>query len=878
MSRDRNTALARLIIRWAAVLVPAGLRDDWKREWDAELASLQDVAVRYRRPVRRALGAFADAFWLRQQSIADFDWIDDVRHGVRQLAQHGGFAATTIGILALGLAATVTMFSVTDQILLRPLPYLDSHRIVTVWETRASNSQPLEVAPGNLLDWRQRAKSFDYLAGVEPWALDVKGEPRPEVWFSAKVTEGFFESFGVRPILGRLFSADEYQKGRDQVLVLGEAFWRQRFGADPAVIGRAVRTDDGAFSIIGVVPAPFEPRLLATAAGHRNVWQPKAIENYEPNIRGSGYWAVVGRLKTNVALESAQAEMNAVSQQLAKEYPRTNQKTGARVLALRDHLVGNVELAVMLLGGSVGLVLLIVCVNIANVLLARGSAREREIAVRVALGARRGRLVQQLLVESLVVAAIGGIAGSVLAMWALSAISRFGPSSVPWIDTLHLNWRALAFAGVISGVVAILAGILPAWRMARAGLVNAGRNTATADVSQHRLRAGLVVAEVALALVLVSGAALLIRSFVGLINVDPGFQRDRVLVTQVFAWDHNPTPAQLRAFFDSAIARLSALPAVQHAGAVSAMPFIEANINMQGVITISGRPPTTEGEAPRSFLTVATPGYFDAMRIPLKKGRALSERDGPDSPRVIVISEELADRYWPAGDDPVGDKVTFRISGAPMEAEIIGVVGSLRHDTLDQGAREELFVPLAQRPFGSMTFVIQSAGDASALLEPARAAIWAVNPSQTIYRSATLDELVQKTISPRRFALAAVIGFASIALLLAIAGVYGVLSAIMTARLREIGLRMALGASRWDIVRLVLTRGLVMAGGGLLIGFVGSLGAAQLLRRFLFQVTPADPLALVGAAVLMTLATLAACYLPARRVVSADLVTVLRTE
>jgi predicted permease len=463
-------------------------------------------------------------------------------------------------------------------------------------------------------------------------------------------------------------------------------------------------------------------------------------------------------------------------------------------------------------------------------------------------------------------------------MWALAAISRFGPSSVPWIETLHLNWRALAFAAVISGVVAVLAGILPAWRMARAGLANAGRNTATADASQHRLRAGLVVAEVAVALVLVSAAALLIRSFVGLINVDPGFQRDRVLVTQVFAWDHNPTPAQLRAFFDNTMARLSALPAVQHVGAVSAMPFIESNINMQGVIAISGRPPTAEGEAPRAFLTVATPGYFEAMQIPLRKGRALSERDGPDRPRVIVISEGLADRYWPAGDDPVGDKLTFRLSGAPIEAEIVGVVGSLRHDTLDQGAREELFVPLAQRPFGSMTFVIQSAGDASALLEPARAAIWAVNPSQTIYRSATLDELVQKTVSPRRFALAAVIGFAAIALLLAIAGVYGVLSAIMTARLREVGLRIALGASRWDIVRLVLTRGLVMAGGGLLIGFIGSIGAAQLLRRFLFQVTPADPLALVGAAVLMTLAALAACYLPARRVVSADPVTVLRTE
>jgi predicted permease len=308
------------------------------------------------------------------------------------------------------------------------------------------------------------------------------------------------------------------------------------------------------------------------------------------------------------------------------------------------------------------------------------------------------------------------------------------------------------------------------------------------------------------------------------------------------------------------------------------MPFIEANINMQGVIAISGRPPTTVGEAPRAFLTVATPGYFDAMRIPLKRGRALSASDGPDSQRVIVISEDLATRYWPANDDPVGDRVSFRLSGTPMEAEIVGVVGSLRHDTLDQGAREELFVPLAQRPFGSMTFVIQSASDATTLLEPARTAIWAVNPAQTIYRSATLDELVQKTISPRRFALAAVIGFAAIALLLAIAGVYGVLSAIMTARLREVGLRIALGASRWDIVRMVLSRGLVMASSGLLIGFVGSIGAAQLLRRFLFQVTPADPLALVGSAALMTLAALAACYVPARRVVAADPITVLRTE
>jgi predicted permease len=878
MSPQHAHALAGWIVGLAAPLVPAGMRAEWQHEWEGELASLADTPLKYRRPVRRALGAFADAFWLRQRSVADFDWIDDVRHGARQLVEHGGFALTAIGILALGLAATVTMFSVSDQILLRPLAYPNPDRIVTVWETRAPSSEPLEPAPGNFLDWRERTRSFEHLAGIDPWALDVAAEPRPEVWFSAKVTEGFFETFGVRPLAGRFFIPDEYVKGKDRVLVLGERFWRQRYGGDPSVIGQTVRSDDGPFTIVGVVPATFEPRVLATATGHRDVWQPKAIEPYEPRIRGSGYWAVVGRLKPNVSIEAAQAEMDGISRQLATEYRSTNEKTGARLLALRDHLVGNVELAVTLLAGAVGVVLLIACVNVANLLLARGSSREREISIRVALGARRSRLVQQLLIESSVIAVIGGITGTVLAIWTLATLARFGPASVPWIDTLHLDWRAVAFAAAMSAVVALVSGLLPALRVARTGLVNAGRQTSTADVSQHRLRAGLVVVEVALALILVTGAGLLVRSFVGLMNVDPGFQRDRVAVAQVFAWDYNAKPGQLRSFFDSTLLRLAALPSVQAAGAVSAMPFIESNINIQGVFSIVGRLEPSKNEAPRTHVTVATPGYFDAMRIPLQAGRMLSERDGPDSARVVVISETMARRYWPAGDDPLGDRIRFSASGKPAEVEVVGIVGSLRHDTLDREARDEMFVPFAQSPFGSMTFVVRSATDATPLLEPLKTAIWSVNSSQTIYRTATLDELVQKTVSPRRFTLAVLVAFAGIAMLLAIAGVYGVLSAIMTARLREVGVRVALGASRWDIVRLVLGRGLLITAAGLVIGVACSLGAAQLLKSFLFGIRPFDPLALMGAMGLMTAAAMAACYLPARRAADADPLQMLRTE
>jgi putative ABC transport system permease protein len=880
MSPTPKQQLADMIVRLAAVLVPSRERDEWRREWRAELASLQGMPIPHRRPVRRALGAFADSFWLRQRSIADFVWIDDLRIGARQLTQHTGFALMTIGILSLGLAATVTMFSVTDQILLRPLPYPEADRIVTVWETRTPSDDPLEVSPGNLLEWRERVKeSFDHLAGVAPWSLDIASNPRPEVWFAAKVTEGFFETFGVQPLLGRLFEADEYQKGRDQVLVIGENFWRRRFGADPSVIGRTfTSTDSGTFTIVGVVPASFEPRVLPTGTGYREVWQPKAIEPFERNLRSGGFWMAVGRLKPGVGLDAAHAELRAVSQQLAQEFPRTNEKTGVRLLPLRSYLVGDVRLAVQLLAAAVGLVLLIACVNVANLLLARGSAREREIAVRVALGARRGRIIQQLLLESLLIAFAGGLMGCALATWALASIVQLGPPSVPWIDTLHLDWRAVGFAALMSALVAILAGLLPAVRVARAGLAAAGRNTTTAGASQHRLRAGLVVMEVALALVLVTSASLLTRSFVGLMGVDPGFQRERVLVTQVFAWDYNPTPAHLTSFFDTTIARLRALPGVQEVGAVTAMPFIESNINIQGTFAVVGRAQTTEQEAPRTHFNVVTPGYFHAMRVPLKAGRYLDERDGATSARVAVISEAMARHFWTPDDDPIGDRVQFRLSGRPVEVEVVGVVGALRHERLDGDVRDELFIPFAQQPFGSMTFVVRSATDASALQEPVRTTIWSANPAQTIYRSATLDELVTKTVSPRRFALAVVLGFAGVALLLAILGVYGVLSAIMTTRLREVGLRVALGATHADIVRLVVGRGLLLCAVGLVIGLAAALGAAQLLRGVLFGVTPLDPAALTASAAIMMTAGLAACYLPARRAAGADPIAMLRIE
>jgi putative ABC transport system permease protein len=865
---------ARRVIALAAPIAPADLRADWRREWHAELESAGPSA---RGLVRHALGSFADAFWLRQRHVADFHWIDDLRHGWRQMREHAGFAGTAVGILAIGIAATVAMFGVIDQILLRPLPYPEPDRLVTVWEMRAAATDRLDVAPANFLDWRDRATSFHALAAAVPTSANHTGGPEPEVFPAIQVTEGFFEAFGVQPLAGRLFGPDEYTRGRGRVMLIHEGLWRQRFGADPGMVGRALEINGALVTVVGILPAAFEPRLLPSAV-QRQVWLPKVIEEWEPRIRTSGYWNVVGRLRPEVPLGAARAELAAISRQLALEHPQTNHDTGALVLRVRDHLVGDISLAVGLLGGAVLLVLLIACVNVANLLLARGMARERELAIRVALGAASGRLVRQLLLESLLVAAAGGLLGLLLAHGALRGIALLGPPSVPWIDTLHIDVRALAFTTAIVVLVALIAGTLPALRGARTGLAAAGRQTSTTGPRQHRLRTVLVVSEVALALVLVSGAGLLLRSFTSLVSADTGFARDRVLALQVFANALHPTPESLAQFFEGSLERLAALPGVESAGAVSAMPFIESNINIEDVYSVVNQPPPAEGDAPRAYLSVATPGYFEVMRVPLLEGRLLEPRDGAHQPRVAVISETLRRRHWPDGTSPVGDRLTFRRSGEPMEAEIVGVVASLKHDAFDRPARPEIFLPLAQVPFGSMTFVVRTAGPPAALAESAKAAIWAVSPRQTINRTATLDELILRTMSPRRFALALLLAFALVALLLSAGGVYGVVSAVTHARRREMGVRLALGASRADIARDVLGRGLLMSGMGVAAGLAGAFGAGRLIERYLYGVGAWDGASFATAAAVMVLAALAACSVPARRAANADPTEVLRSE
>src|SRR5688572_22859672 len=782
MGRPTSLRRALSLIRIAARLVPARLRGEWRLEWEGELhAASENPKIPI---VRHALGSFADAFWIRQRDVADLQAIDDLRHGFRQWRQQSGFVITVVGILALSMAASVTAFSVVSQILLRPLPYQEPDHIVTLWERVPSAAERQYVAPGNFLDWRARAKSFTQLAGAEPYSFDYTGGERPLVLKAMLVTEGFFDLFGVQPLVGRFFRPDEHKKGNNNVVVMSERFWRAQFNGDPTIVGKTVPIDGAAFLVAGVVSNDFQPHFQEYAPGDRDVYAAKAIEDYEPRIRVSGYWGVAGRLKDGVPIGQARAEMDAISMGIEQENPRTNKGMRAEVIDLREHLVGDVRPAVTMFGGAVIAVLLIACVNVTNLLLARGALRQQELAVRTALGAHRGRLVGQLLVETLMLAAASSVAALFLAHAAMRGLASWGPREVMWIDSLHVDASAIGFAVLLACAITLTAGLVPAVRLSGLGLQRPGNRTMTADRSQRHLRSALVIAEVAMALMLVTGTGLLLRSFVNLLHVDTGFNREHVMVIQMFAWDRNPGPPALRSFHDRLTAKVASIPGVQKVGVVQAMPFIESNIDILGQMRLVDQPVPQPGEDIRASYNVASPNYFAVMEMRPLKGRLFAERDGPSSPRVVVISEAFAARYL-RDIDPIGQRLEIRVQGKPVQTEIIGVVPSLRHDRLDQPARAEVLMPFAQAPTGSMTLVARTSVDPATMIETTKREIWTIDPLQTFFRTATLEELVDRTLITRRFALIVLTAFAALALLLAAAGLYGVLSTIASQYRKE---------------------------------------------------------------------------------------------
>jgi putative ABC transport system permease protein len=748
---------------------------------------------------------------------------------------------------------------------------------MTLWErNRATGVEREDVAPGNAIDWTQRLRSYQAISAIEPWSVDYTGGDEPEVLLAARVSEGFFDVLGVPMLHGRAFLPQEYRRGNDRVLVLGYNVWQRRFGADSRLVGQAVQLNDEPYTVVGILPDGIDLRVF-DAVGERALWMPKYFQDYEPKIRTTGYWNVFGRLKPGTTVEQARAELEALSVQLATENPRTNQNTVGQIVPLRSHLAGSLHALVPLLIGAALLVLVVACANVANILIARGTMRGREFAVRQALGAGRGRVVRQMLTESLLLATFGGALGLLIARLSLDLIARLRPSDVAGVDQIPLDARAATITIAVTVAAAVIAGLAPALQLSRPAAATALREGQSGG-TRRGIRGMLVVVEVALALLLVVGAGLLVRSFLLIQRVDPGFKRDQVRVLQVFAYDRSNQKPEARALFvQRALEGMRALPDIAAAGAVMAMPFIEANLNIQGLMAVAGRPPAPPGEDTRIFLNVVTGDYFQAMGIPLVRGRLFNDRDLATSPKVVLVSRAAARKHWPDGN-PIGAKVTFRFHGTPYEAEVVGIVGDARHDALDQPTRPELYLAHPQAPTGSMTFVVRSRPDSPVTMEDLKKQVWALDPLEPFYRTATLEALVSRTLVGRRFSLVLLAGFAGVALLLAAAGLYAVISSSTSQRTREFGVRIALGAGRREIVGLVLREGLVLAAVGLLVGVGGALWLTRFLQSLLFGITPTDPTTFlaVGGAVLAI--AIIACYVPARRAIKVDPLTALRAE
>jgi putative ABC transport system permease protein len=877
------------LVRAIAILVPATTRAQWTAEWSAELDHRsRQLARRSESPwstaidlIGRALGAVPDAAWLRRQFTLDADAVRDTAHGIRMLGKAPGFTLSVLLVFALGIGATTAILSLTDALLVRPLSLPDADRVMTIWQVnRETGVGRLDVAPANAIDVLQRTRSFEALAIAENWSVKHTipgGEPQQPL-AAARVTESFFKVLALPMLYGRGFGPDDYRPGANRTLVLSHRVWSERFGADPSVVGQIAIFDENVpYTIIGVMPPAIELRLVERSRRPEPlVWLPRpAFDAAERNNRTQRYWNLIGRLAPGVTLGQAEAELAVLSANLAREHPKTNATVAAEIVPLRAHLAGPLRALLPLFLGAAAILLVVACANVATLFLARGAGRVREFAMRQALGASRGRLVRQMLTESLLLAMIGGALGLLLARGALDAVARLRPPDIALVDRLPIDARSALIACAVTLLAALVAGLLPSVQLSRPAAARAlreGRSSAG-----RRTHSTLVVLEVAAAFVLSIGAGLLTRSFVSLVRTDPGFQADHVSVLQVFAYARQNTPEKRTLFFAELVDRMNALPGVVAAGVVSSMPFGEAKIFSDKMpFTIAGRPSGTVPEPLINIVPVAG-DYFRAMSIPLLKGRLFASTDSAQSPPVALLSQGAVKQFWPDAD-PVGALVRFQLLGRRYEARVVGVVGDVRHETLDGPARTELFLPHAQSGFGSMSVVVRTAPGSPVTIRTLKEQVWALDPALSIYSSGMLDHLVSRTLTGRRFNLFLLGGFAAATLLLASAGVFALVSFSTTERLREFAVRMALGATGADIVRLVLIQAVALATIGVAIGVAIALPLTPMLRTLLFGVTTNDPATFVAVGVALVAIAAAACYLPARRAIGVDPSLVLRRD
>lgn len=798
--------------------------------------------------------------------------IHDLRYGARMLLKQPGFTLMAVITLALGIGANTAIFSVVNAVLLRPLPYQDPAQLLTVWEA-FTNQGNVEnpVAPANFQDWRELNTSFAALEHHTPGesaSLTDAGEPQNINAVFA--SDGLLQLLGVPPQLGRVFTRGEIkQPDRLSVVVISHSLWQRSFAGAADVIGKQVRLDNTPVTIVGVMPTSFQYPSSTV-----DVW---AAVKLQPQVSGSPqahYLHVLGRLKAGVTAQQAQTDLSAVAARLAAQYPQTNQYVGAAVKALSEHLTGDVSRALLILLATTGVVLLIACVNVANLLLARAATRQREIAIRLALGAGRGRLVLQLLTESALLALLGGAAGLLLALWGVPVLAGLAPQAIEQARAATIDAPVMMFALGVSLLTALLFGLVPALQATKTNLnesLKAG-GKGLSDRSGGRMRSLLVVSEVALAMVLLIGGGLLLRSFARLSNVNPGYRTSQLLTLEVLPsyGKYNETTKRA-AFYDELLQRVQALPGVEAAAVVTALPA-KSNLLQMTWITEQRERPKVISAMPHS----ASAGYFQTLAMPLVAGRTFDPRDLPNADGVVVINEAMAQAAWPK-ENPLGKRMKMGVMTNPW-LTVVGVVKNTRL-RLEMKPAPQVYLSYAQTPaFGPRDLVLQTKSEPTSLAAAVRREVWAIDKDQPVAEIQTMESLLNDSIERPRFNALLVALFGSLAMLLAVIGIFGVTTYTVTQNRRDIGLRMALGAQASDVLKLVIKQGLSLVLVGIALGLLAALGVTKVMTTLLFDVTATDPLTFAGMATLFALTAFLACYLPARRATRIDPLEVLRHD
>jgi putative ABC transport system permease protein len=812
----------------------------------------------------------------------------DIRYALRLLRRAPGFTFVSALTLALGIGATTAIFSVLYAVVMKPLPYRSPERLVTVWSDNTRDGVPqYPMSPANYLDVKAAARTIEGLEAMYAFLATgtLNTSDGAEQLVTSGVTPGMFQLLGRDAALGRAFASSD----RDGVIVLSDGYWRRRFGADPNVIGRILVVNEMPATVIGVMPADFTfpfHSMLGPSGFTRalepdawiliELWSGFAARNGQP-VRSVHFLSVVGRLAPGIAVGEARQELLAVTQRLEEEYPDDNRGLRSTVLPIQEQVVGGARPALTLLLAGAAFVLLIACVNVANLLLARGSARQKEFAVRAALGAGRIRLLAQVLVESAVLALLGGVAGAALAYIGVRVLVAAAPPEIPRLGTIQADPVVLLFLLAVSIATGVLAGVAPAlaaWRRDTYATLRDGARTATAGTWPRRARTSLVIAQTAAAVVLAVGAGLLFRSFLTVLQVDPGFRPDRLLTLQLTLPTRTDTPAARLAFYDELFERLEALPGVVATGGTTRLPLGSTNVSTR--VMIEGRG-MTPADAPEVEFRRAVHNYFTAMGIPLIRGRVFDRQDGPGSAPVVVINQTMAARLWP-NEDPIGKRIRMGPNPESPWVTIIGIVGDLRHADLEQPPAPEVYVSHVQNPPVAPFIVIRTDGDPARMAATVRAELKALEKDMAVYYMRPMTDVRAASVAERRFLTGLVLAFGVLALVLTAIGVYGVMALTVAERTQEMGIRFALGAQPRQVLRLVVGQGLLLAMAGVALGLLAARALSPVIANQLYGIAPTDPVALIGVPVVLLLVALLACAVPARRAAQADPLVVLRGE